>query len=94
MYLYRCFKCTKYDSKNVINHLKYYHGLRDHSEQLKCVVIGKKCDSVYLTFKGLQNHIKNGQPAIEDNLENHLVKTASEPEINENQDNVSKFSDF
>lgn len=100
MNLYRCFKCeSKFkNSKTVITHLKYDHGLKDHSEQLKCVVNGKQCDSVFLTFKGLTNHLKTCEPVsidaeFEDNLNYNPSESCSEQEFAEKQNDVSKLID-
>lgn len=56
----KCFKCAKEFScvKSIIQHLKLDHFYRDHSTQFKCVVKGTHCDAVFLTYGGLQKHIK------------------------------------
>lgn len=60
MNLFFCFECLKeFDDPNlVINHLKKTHSYKNHCQQIKCIVKEKKCESVFLTFKGLQEHVK------------------------------------
>lgn len=58
-----CFVCKKYfcDSKQIVNHLKCIHFIRDGTSNINCVVShidGYKCDKKYKTFASLKSHMK------------------------------------
>lgn len=59
MMRFQCFKCSKNSShkEKIIKHLKIEHTLKDHTEQLKCIVKESKCDFMCLTFRGLTAHV-------------------------------------
>lgn len=69
MGLYHCFKCfNKYNGINsIISHLRHDHRIRDKTEKIKCVA-NSDCDAVFLTFNGLQKHLKVCLPKSKDKL--------------------------
>lgn len=89
-----CFECLKeFDDPNtVIKHLKKTHLYKDHCQQIKCIVKEKKCEAVFLTFKGLQQHVKK---CLKTSLENSNDSENSHTVIvDENFDLQNAVSEF
>lgn len=61
---FECFKCQKNFGtlKDVCNHLKFIHFIKDHFQPIECVVRNNKnCKKTFSTFASLQTHVKKCQ---------------------------------
>lgn len=62
MSVYKCYKCDiKFnETKNVIDHLKKVHKIKEKVMQIKCVnnFDTHVCSQTFLTFDGLRKHLK------------------------------------
>lgn len=56
---FHCYKCGKTidERKELINHLRKDHMLKDNAEAMNCAVVG--CSRTFLTFNGLSAHLKS-----------------------------------
>lgn len=58
---FKCFNCDKEfdESIDIVKHLKQFHKFKDHSKNFKCFVNKTdQCKNTFLTFNGLQKHVR------------------------------------
>lgn len=60
------------DNKQVVNHLKKEHKIKENIHQIKCTVTNAICEKYFQTFRGLCNHISTCLSAKKKNLQLHL----------------------
>lgn len=77
---FQCKLCVdKYfkSNKDVIQHLKTVHKVKDGQDQIECTVRNSKCGKYFQTFKGLARHLPKCSSELE--TENVSKSNANEP---------------